>query len=161
MEITKITLLMTMLTVAGCATHTGARFSPKDISTKSNVGTVIFYRPHQLSLVGLGGTIGRWTIAANDKKITALGDGTFTKVELPPGPYKFNGQTSIIDTIEKIEIKPGAVHYVKAFKRGFSFWTFLILKEVSEQTAGQDLQKLVLQINNEKWADNSVTSPAN
>ncbi len=161
MEILKITLLMAMLTVTGCATHTGAQFSQQDITAKSNLGTVIFYRPHQFSFVGFGGTIGRWTIAANDKKITALGDGTFTKVELPPGSYKFNGQTSIIDTVEKIEIKPGAVHYVKAFKRGFSFWTFLILKEVNEQTARQDLQKLVLQINDEKWANNSIANPAN
>ena len=141
------------LALSGCASHNnGAEFSQHALKPKSDMGTVVFYRPHQGNFMWFGGTIGRWAIAANDKVITALGDATYTVVELPPGQYKFNGQTQIIDTIENIEVKAGTVQYIRAIHRGFSYWNYLTLKEVDQAFAKNELQGLPLQINPENWS---------
>lgn len=145
-------VVMIVLLITGCATNnTGAEFSQNTTKPKSDTGTIVFYRPHQGNFMWFGGSIGRWAIAANDKVITALGDATYTVVELPPGQYKFNGKTQLIDTIENIEIKPGTIQYIRAVHRGFSWWNYLILKEVDQAFAEKELQGLPLQINPENW----------
>lgn len=150
--------------ITGCATtnNTGAEFSPNILKPKIDMGTVVFYRPKpetpaaiqvlELGLGDIGAAMQKWTIAADDQKIALLGDETFVIVELPPGKYKFNGQTSMIDTIENVEIMPGIVQYIKAFRVGTSFGTSLILKEVDPDTAQNNLKGMKLQINPEKWA---------
>lgn len=148
--------------LSGCATtnNTGAVFSPNSLKPKSDMGMVVFYRPEpetpayiqvlELGLGDIGAAMQTWPIAADDQKIALLGDKTFTIVGLPPGKHKFNGQTSMIDTIENVEIMPGIVQYIKAFRAGTSFGTSLILKEVNADTAQNELKNLKLQVNPEK-----------
>ncbi len=158
----KIMIIVAALLLGGCATtkNTGAVFSPNMLKPKNDVGTVVFYRPKpetpayiqvlELGLGDVGAAMQTWSIAADNQKIAILGDETFEIVELPIGKHKFNGQTSMIDTIENIEIMPGIIQYIKAFRVGTSFGTSLILKEVNADTAQNELKDLKLQINPEK-----------
>jgi len=149
--------------MVGCATtnNTGATFSPNTLKPKSDIGTVVFYRPKpdtslaisilDLGLGDLGAAMMTWDIAADDQKVALLGDDTFVTVELPPGKHKLNGQTGMIDTIENVEIMPNTVQYIKAFRVGYGPGTSLILKEVNADTAQADLRGMKLLINPEKW----------
>ncbi len=136
-----------VLLTIGCA-NVGPKFSADTVSAKNNMGTVIFYRPHQF----LGGLDFRWLIEGNGKKITALRDSTYSVVELPPGQYRFNARTSRIDTVEAIEIKEGTVHYIRVNQQGYSYWTYIILKEKNATEALSELKELTMQKNREKWA---------
>ncbi len=145
----KVIMVLAFMLMTGCsAKKLGEPFSPAMLTPKIGVGTVVFYRPSQ----GFGL---RWGIAANDTRISAISNDTFTIVELPPGPYKFNTLTSMIDTVENIEIKDGAVQYVRAEQYGWSYWTYITLKEVSKTIAQAELKGLRMQINREKWANSS------
>lgn len=151
-----LTLLWILLSTSGCATNTGAPFNQAHIEPLSDKGTVIFYREPELNFLGMSSPIGRWAINANDKTITALNESTYTKVELPPGIYKFNAQTSAIDTVENIKVKPGKIQYIKVFSRGMGggWLCYIIMKEVNEEIARQELKDSTLQINPEKWTYN-------
>lgn len=152
MKIKSLALLGALLSASGCATNTGAPFSQTHIEPKSDMGTVVFYREPEVNFLGMSSPIGRWGIELDDEPITALGAATYSKVEIEPGMHKFNAKTSAIDTVENIEVKPGTIQYIKTFSRGFGggWFCYIVLKEVDEHTAKEDLQSLALQINNEQ-----------
>ncbi|MCK5830702.1 MAG: hypothetical protein KAH20_10410 [Methylococcales bacterium] len=138
--------VVVLLTI-GCA-NVGPKFSADTVSVNSNVGTVIFYRPHQF----LGGLDFRWLIEGNGKKITALKDSTYSIVKLPPGRYHFHARTPRIDTVEPIEIQEGTIQYIRVSQAGASYWTYILLKEKDETEALSELKELSMQINRDKWA---------
>lgn len=151
MKIKRLALLVALLSASGCATNTGATFNKANIESKSDMGTVIFYREPELNFLGMSSPLGRWAINANDKTITALNESTYTKVDLEPGMYKFSGKTSAIDTVENIEIKPGKIQYLKVFSRGFGggWFCYIVIKEVNESEALSDLKNMTIQINDD------------
>jgi hypothetical protein len=144
-------IIFAAILLIGCATNTGAPFNQAHIEPKQDTGTIIFYREPETNFLGMASPIGRWSIAANDKMITALSESTYTKVELPPGDYKFNAKTTAIDTIENIKVKSGAVQYVKVFSRGFGggWFCYIVMKERSESEALPELKNMALQINDD------------
>lgn len=154
----KTLLIAAALMLTGCAgKHLGEPFNKQSIAQSANLATVVFYRPGQSVLVYDTG-LTRMPIAVDGEPVTAVGQDTYAVVQMPPGEHQFNAKTKNIDTVEKVTLNPGQTHYFRVSNTGYSYWTYILIKEKTEAEAMPELLQCKEQINSEAWIKNVITT---
>lgn len=105
-------VLMSLLTLAGCAAHGGAKFNASELEGISDkYATVFFYR--KVDLFNIRGR--PVPVVANKVEIGRLLLGEYMKVLMVPGDYKIHSVTrgDTIDNVSDFNFEAGKSYFVR------------------------------------------------